>query len=430
MISTDALKKYTCIILPELGLGTGIFVGADLILTCRHVVKGKEIGDKVKVVGPGRAEFEAFIKDISADTDLALLITEKFESSEIATLCDCEMVVGTAWASHGHPNTTDGKDVGMTMRGVITENHEDSSNSRHDLSLSVHGISLSTIYGGMSGSGVINELGFVTAIMRYKNISYLNAVSIRKAAEFLKKHAIYVREDELSDFSDYINEAFSSFEDGLRENCLAKGRKIATGLTPQFIVEALKGALFYPWEKGSVKEVITKLRKNSISNKHLWLGWIKFLTYVAVIKGEYENVNKITISIDSAELSKLLNVELSPISVPLTLSLNFFFTENERFFSITSEYIIERWENKDLATNSCHIFNSPHMEFGHRSLTAAEKRKIIPDIGTVEEAGFIVPGKIDFGVMSLKQLTSAVAGSQNIVEASNNLETLFRNALK
>ena len=162
----------------------------------------------------------------------------------------------------------------------------------------------------------------------------------------------------------------------------------------------------------------------------LWIGWIKFLTYVAIIKGAYEDVNKITIELDSTHLSQILNVELTPMTVPLTLSLNFFFTENERFFSITSEYIIKRWLDEDMPDNSCHIFNSPHVDFGLQSLTAERKQKIIADITSPVDAGFIVPGKIDFGVISLNELNRAIATGQNIVDASKNLENLFRNALK
>ena len=159
MISTDELKKYTCHILPGTRSGTGIFVGTDLILTCKHVVPGMAIGDKVMVAGFLGNEFEAHIKDFCDEADLALLITKDFSSEEVAILCDCENIVGTPWACHGHPDTTDGKDVGSPMRGLFIDNILNSTRSTHDLSLSVEGISLNATYKGFSGSGVINELG-------------------------------------------------------------------------------------------------------------------------------------------------------------------------------------------------------------------------------------------------------------------------------
>ncbi len=429
MISTETLKKCTCHILPATGSGTGIFVGADLVLTCRHVIPGLKVGDKVSALSAGKVAFDSHVIGICAESDLALLVTKEYSSDVMAELCDCEVVEGTEWACHGHPDNTEGRDVGMPLRGQIADNIPDSSSTIHDLTLTAEGQSLNASFKGFSGAGVINPAGQVVAIMRYKNISYLNGVSIRKAAAFLQAQKVHVKADELSDFTSYIAGAFGSFEEGIRQICMGIGTQISAKVSPQQIAEKLKGALFYPAEKGAVKDVITRLRKNAASNQQLWTGWMKFLTCVAVVKGAYEDVNKVTITLDSAQLSQIMNVELKPMTVPLTVSLNFFFTEHKQFFSITSEYIISRWLGNDMPHNSCHIFNSPYPDFGLAPMTAERKNKIIADITSPPDSGFIVPGKIDFGIISLSELNRQIANSQNVAEASQNLETLFKNAL-
>jgi hypothetical protein len=430
MIDTKHLKKCTCHIRQDGDMGTGFFVSRDQILTCRHVVPGMAVGDIVNVVSVDGAPFQAGVQAICPESDLAVLLTKEFGSEHMMELYDAEVVRGTEWACHGHPDDPGGQGAGLPLDGVVADQVNDSHDRTHDLTLTAQGVSLSAKYKGYSGSGMIDAEGRVIGIMRYKGTTYLHGVSVRKAAAFLIQEKVSVKPDSLSDFSGLIVEAFGSLEGAIRGICLATGGQVSGKLGPQAIAEKLKGGLFYPTGPATLREVITRLRRNETDNRQLWLGWLKFLTYVAVVRGSYEEVNKVSITIDSTRLSKLLNVDLTPITVRLTLSLNFFFTESQQFFSITGEYLSNRWMNKELKHNSCHVFNSSHGDFGLGGvLTAERKNRIVADITTPSEAGMIVPGKLDFGVISLSELTRQVKQSQTITEATQNLENLFKDAL-
>ena len=49
MIDTTDLRNATCQLTTDSGVGTGVFVGADLILTTRHVVEDVANGQMIQV---------------------------------------------------------------------------------------------------------------------------------------------------------------------------------------------------------------------------------------------------------------------------------------------------------------------------------------------------------------------------------------------
>ncbi|HEY4195562.1 MAG TPA: hypothetical protein VGM63_08500, partial [Mucilaginibacter sp.] len=364
----------------------------------------------------------------NATTDLAILQTRDYQSEYMVTLCDCEITTTTEWACHGHPNTVNGNAMGTSLQGTIAETFPGNTQTEHDISLAISGVRMNS-YSGFSGSGVINSRKEVIAILTFQNDGFVSAVSIRKAVAFLRHHNVSVTEDELEDFTCYIEETFTAFEDPMKGLCLRDAGRIATQTTPQLILDTLRGTLYFPEKPDAPQALITELRQNIDLNNHLWKGWLKLLTYVSLIKGQFADVNKITITINSGELVEMMGTELVKMDIKLTLTLRFLFSEQGRYFDICKQYMIDKSPTGELGSNHCHIFNSPLNDWGGKKITPKMKNDIVYEITSPMDAGMVIPGKIDFGVISLQQLTHEMISSQDLTEATKNIETLFRNAI-
>jgi len=428
MIDTVKLAQATCQVFGSKE-GTGFFVGEGMVLTCGHLVTGLGKGAHVKVLTSSGQQLESVVKAVCPETDLAIIYTEEVHPDAMP-LIDCAIPIGLQYAGYGHPDTHDGNLVGEPLHGQVLRVIDFSTETLHDVSLSSDYTNTTVEFQGFSGSGLINAQGNVFAILRFSNNNYVSAVSIRKASDFLSTEGVFIKKGELDDFKELIEEAFGALDEGVREWCKATGKHIAQKITPQLIIETLEGALFYPYNEETVKGIITGLVNNKPVNQALWLGWLRFLTFISLLEKNYDDFNKITISLGLVEFSKLMNVEITPIQVELTVTLNLLFTEKGNFISITSEYLTDKLIANELLDNSCHIFESSNAMFGHRVFTSENKERIITNISGGNRSGYLVPGKLNFGVISMQQLSNEIGRSQNIPEATKNLQTLFTDVLK
>lgn len=428
MIDISDLQSCTCKVINPYGIcvGTAFFVGANLLVTSLHVVSDF-IGADFIVEKAANNRIEVRVKDHCPENDLALLITKIYSSETFAVLCNEMPVVGTSWASYGHPGTFEGLKVGTKLVGdifdIITLKHE------HDVVLKPNEIVSVKEYRGFSGSGVINVERKVTSILRYKDNNTLCSVSVKKSENFFKSHGIIIEEDQLNDFSAYIPDVFQAVANPFKGFGIANAKVVAQKLSPQIIAAGLKGKLLIPERAGSLKEIIAYLKSQSILNKQLWLAWLEFLSYVQLLKGEYSNINALYISLPQVEVSKFVaNVE-TKIKQDITLTLQFFFTEDKEYFTIARQYLLDKSTANVLQHNHCHVFHSLTPMFGLQPFTKEDKKKIIPDISSPTDAGLNIAGEIDYGVLSFLQLSMKVAGSQTIAEATINLTKIFVDAI-
>ena len=429
MIDTSDLESCTGkVVYPEgTSHGTAFFVGADLLLTSLHVVSDF-IGEAFHVEMRNKTKIEVTVKAYCAKNDLALLLTKDFQAENFATLCNETPIAGISWATFGYPQTIEGLAVGSMLTGgihnVISVEHQ------HDVVLNVqHEVVLIREYRGFSGSAVINAQKQVTSIMRFKDNNTLCSVSVQKAEGFLKGNGVHIEEDQLSDFSTYLPEVFQAIAGPFKTFAIANSKIVAGKTSPQLIVTGLAGKLMIPEKAGTLKDIIVYLKSQTELNKHLWLAWLEFLSYVQLLKGEYSNINAVYISLPNAEISKLVEGVETKIRQDIILTLQFFFTEEKEYFTIAKQYLYDKSIANTLQHNHCHVFHSHTLMFGLQPFTKEDKKKIVYDISSPHDAGLNIAGEIDYGVLSFLELSMKVAGSQSIAEATANLTKIFIDAI-
>lgn len=429
MIDISDLERCTGkVMFPEgLAYGTAFFVGADLLLTSLHVVSGF-IGNTFYVQMRDKTTIEVAVKAYCDKNDLALLITKDFQAENFATLCNENPLAGISWATFGYPNTVEGLVVGTKLTGgihdVISIEHQ------HDVVLNLQlGFVLIGEYSGFSGSAVINAQKQVTSVMRYKDNNTLCSVSVHKAEGFLKENGVHIQEDELSNFSAYLPEVFQAIAGPLKTFGIAHAKIVAEKTSPQSIATGLAGKLMIPEKVGTLKDIITYLKSETVLNKQLWLAWLEFLSYVQLLKGEYSDINAVYISIPQAEISKFVEGVETKIRQDITLTLQFFFTEEKEYFTIAKQYLMDKSIANTLQHNYCHVFHSHTPMFGLQPFTKEDKKKIVHDIASPQDAGLNIAGEIDYGVLSFSELSMKVAGSQSVAEATVNLTKIFIDAI-
>jgi len=241
------------------------------------------------------------------------------------------------------------------------------------------------------------------------------------------RHAI--QEDQLNDFSTYIPGAFEAIAEPFKGLGIAHAKQVAGKVTPQIIATGRMGKLMFPEKICSLKELISYLKVQSAMNSHLWRSWLEFLSFVQILKGEYADINKVSIRLPDAEITGLVEGVVTPIRQDIILTLQFFFTEEKEYFTVARQYLLESSVANSLHDNHCHVFHSHTPMFGVQRFTKENKKKVIFDISSPSDAGLKIAGSVDYGVLSFAELSMDVTRSQNAVEASENLKKSFINAI-
>jgi len=429
MIDTSDLEICTGNVIYPHGMahGTAFFVGANVLLTSLHVVSTFN-GNTFWVKMRDNTTIEVAVKACCEENDLALLVTNDYHSENYVTLCNESPLAGISWATFGYPNTVEGLAVGSKLNGVI--HNIISVQHNHDVVLSLaHGFALVTDHKGFSGSPVINAQKQVTSIMRYKDNNTLCSVSVHKAEAFLRKHGVIIQEDEFSSFKTYLPEVFQAMAPPFKDIGIAHAKVVAGRITPQEITAGLTGSLLMPKREGTLRDMIVYLKGKTDLNTHLWVTWLEFLTYVNMLKGEYADINAVYISLPQTEVSKFVEGTETVIKQDITLTLQFFFTEEKDYFNLAKQYVMDKYAANALEHNHCHVFHSHTRLFGILPFTKEDKKNVIFDISSPKDAGLNIVGNIDYGVLSFTELSTKIATSQSLTEATTNLIKIFTDAI-
>lgn len=409
--------------------GTGFFITKNLILTSTHVIaKSKDKIEIFKCHNQNGKVLTAEIIDKCEICDYALLrLNEEFDNEYILELCNSEIIEEENIRIFGFPDDFQGQDLGEVLKGTIAMGADDSAESVQDVVLSIDGFAHSSRYSGFSGSPVINQYRQVTSMIKYQAVRNLSSVSIKKALPFLKKNNIDVKPDQLQSF-DVYNDVFNGYPENIKTDCEANAINVLESQKPSDILTSLKGDLFYPRKNKSVTEIIAELRNDKDLNNSLWKGWIKLLTFVEIIKGNSSNINHIQFNLNQVDVRSLYGDNiLSDKKITVSLKLSFFFTNGKNFFQIARSFLPIKTNQKE---NTCSIFNSKDENYFLQKFTSANKKKIISNISGDIESSFKIEEKINFGVLSLEDLSSEIVNSESIEEASKNIEKLFIDAIK
>jgi len=424
MTTSQLLKDTSCRIACGITKGSAFFISGDILLTANHVlVKYHSHGDAINLfTHTGKASVGTLVA-FDDDCDLALIrVPEDFVSTQWLNLCECEMIEGVDWSSYGYPDNTNGQTAGEPLKGTI-KNVIQSPILQHDVTVEIPGYNVTTVeFEGFSGSPLVDAYCNVISVMRFSGTNDLSAVSIKRGCAFLKNNDIILKPDYLLKFDQYELDSFGGFSSGIKSLCEGEAEQVAQTTAPGELVTAYGSGLFFPEKKMSPESIIAHLRTNPEKNKRLWTGWLEFLTFVAILKGQCLHP-AITVDIPAEKILGLLTKK-----VALKLQLNYFWTEKESLEDIARRYIHNKLA-ADITHNSCHIFNSELHHFGIK-LRPDFKKRIIENIGNPANSGLTVLRKVDFGVLSLKELADEVGQSATLPEAFHKLTILFRDAIE
>lgn len=428
------IKNATCKITlstdggTNIARGTGFFISKKKIITCKHVINNQHGDIRIEKHPNQIEELTAKVIDTCELTDYAILeLIEDFESEYFLELCDSELIVGEKILGFGYPNDEQGLIVGETLDGKIDSVFSDQRLAQ-DISLRTEHFAHDSKYEAFSGSAIINEHQQVVAILNYKAVRSLSGVSIKKAKAFLEQNCISLKPDQLQSFDHYKQNVFHLLPEDIKNDCEAHSGIVIQNVHPNKILEGLVDDIFYPKKNKSLSEIIKELKLNKDLNNSIWKGWIKLLTYVNMIRGDYSNINHIKFHLNDIDVKELYGDVIKMegnVSIPLKIS--FYFTEDKSFFQIARTYI--QMENK-IEYNNCSIFNSKEEHFSIKKFTKADKAKIIPNISGDSNTAFKIEERIHIGVLSLNALTEEIANSSDINDFNVNIKKLFLDAIK
>ncbi|WP_157282734.1 S1 family peptidase [Pedobacter antarcticus] len=421
-----SIKAASCKLSCGLKEGSGFFVSLDHVLTAKHNL---DHGNEINGEGYGGEIFSLELVDTDDDTDMVLLkIQGAYKSGTFLHICSLEPIAGISWESFGHPKTVNGRTIGETLSGSIKD-FANGVNS-HDTILNVEGYNVtSSVYHGFSGSPVVDFYGNAIGMLRFSGNNSLDAVSIKKAGSFLERNGIIVKKDYLLDFGEYACNCFSGFEETPKRMCAIYADRLRSTIEPNDIARDLLGRLYYPHTKGDLNEIISFLKNNPEINQGLWKGWLELLSYLSMVTSSRPDFNNITVTLTAEKFTKLFGIKRETAADTIDVNLNFFWTQGTAYLNIISDYLHNKLL-EGIENNTCYIFNSADPHFGRRGPKANFKENIVFDISGGEDAGFHIVKEMNFGVLSLNELSQQVLECDSIASARPKIEQLFIDALQ
>ncbi|WP_316789644.1 serine protease [Pedobacter frigoris] len=429
MSNLSLIKSASCKLACGEIKGSGFFVTPDILLTCLHNIEA-DVAIVGESYGEDKRSFSFELVDSDTVTDLAILRTKDgYLHNSTLHVCSLEPIKGITWESFGYPATTNGRSIGEDLDGKIRDHALNPGLLKHDVVLAVEGYNFSTsVYQGFSGSPIVDDYGNVIAISRFSGNNSLDAVSVKRAKSFLEANNIICKQDYLLDFDEYACNCFAGFEEDPKRMCNAFASSVKGQVNPDTIARDLLGKLYYPHQAGTLEEIIAYLKKNPTTNKGLWKGWLELLSYLAMVSSARPDFNSITVTLTSDNFAKLFKVKSEIAKKTIDVKVNFFWTEGKAYLKVISDYAHDKFRS-EAESNSCYIFNSSDPNFGRRVPSPGFKDKIIRDIGGDESAGFHIIKQMNFGMLSLNQLSEEVLNSDSVAQARPKIEELFINAL-
>ncbi|RQO74423.1 hypothetical protein DBR43_03240 [Pedobacter sp. KBW06] len=139
--------------------------------------------------------------------------------------------------------------------------------------------------------------------------------------------------------------------------------------------------------------------------------------------------NSITITLSSETFKELFGAHLATASDTIDVKINFFWTQGQGYLTVINDYAHNRLD-KQMGNNTCYIFNSADPDFGRRGPKPGFKKGIVMDISGEEEAGMHIIKQMNFGMLSLNQLSQEVLECDTLAQARPKIKQLFINALQ
>lgn len=426
-MTNSLLNKSTCKIDCGTQSGTGFFISPNKILTAIHVISESFHDEEIQVSNCHLDENTHIANCIHYDDDVHIAIIEindTYQNAFFLELLNADIIKDENISIYGYPSNFDGDLVGEPLSGKVLRYIEDSKTTIHDVSITIDGFDTTSSYNGFSGSPVVNGNNQVLSFIRFKSERYLSAISIKKAALFLKNNGISVSDDELKSFSNYKNLAFSGFEN-LKFACEQKSEKPLSVHTPFNILKTKSNDLFYPTKMESFEDIRAYLKNNRNIDKELWVGWTKFLTYIQILEGDSKNIKDVNVNINLEILFKTLGFITRRKRKEFKVSVDFMFTEHESFITVASEVLHHQKNSEEINGSVCTVLNSNSIDFGIKKINT---RNVINDIGMPDGSGPNIT-RPRSGVVSLRQLTDLVIMSDNIEDAKLKLRGAIEDAI-
>ncbi len=408
--------------------GTGFFIDSTTILTCNHIFLNlnNEKPIKISVYQESEKEYPVNLIAQSEKYDYAILKIEKdiFESPLCLKITSSISPVGLKLNLFGYPDNKDsderitGVDIECTIKNINKVFQQD---VKHDLMLNLETVGDKYDHEGISGSPILNSNNDVVGIFKRQGVFAFGGVSVNRAEQFLIDNDIEVKPDSLSCFSNYADGVFTHFED-LKLYCEDYSDDLTKEVSPQLILKAREGKLFYPEKKESIDDIIKFLKTVTSVDEHLWKGWLELLTFVKLLDGEFKDI---TIPFSKIEKGKKFVFFANDKEIDITIAIDFFFTEKETYSSIVRKFIHKKSNGENLGTNVCYVFNSDDNNFGTKPIKPSD---IIPNISNPENSGPDIC-KPEVRITSLKLLRDKVIKSNSKADSIINLKKLIADAI-
>jgi hypothetical protein len=298
----SSYQNSVCKIVCGKDTGSGFLVSKDRILTAEHVISESILGQKeiiITFLEANKREYKAELLAHEHSLDIAILKIEEISSLSPLKLMKYPIQYDSKWESFGFPATETGQLAGDNLEGTIKRNISKHVDTKHDVELYCMQFSPQFIYEGFSGSPVLDENGFVIAILRERLNRSLGATSILKLYSFLQKNQIEIE----IDYEKFETKPFS------RNWFIEHSEKIINSAGPRYTYYAnvkldydkffdaiARNKDFQTLMKTNYGEIKKKLSKISFrTNGELQEINSKIQTAIAPLCAEIEKANKLSI---------------------------------------------------------------------------------------------------------------------------------------